>query len=340
MTILRGFILSLIITFTTSQIVYSQVKYGLTVMGTDIISASEIKSKYGHILDELIADYDRSTEHYNIKKEKLNKIFLELEWVAYSNIYLFKSYTDKLNFIIDFVEKKDEKNRLRYRQVPYEDLEYSFSLLNKWIEYENLSFQLFREGEIHNMDCPVIHCIWAFNHPQLAPYLELFNQYVPIMANELVDFLNKSKSEDYRAAASFLLAHAKIQPQELLEILMPSINDPSSKVRNNSMRIIYYIVREFPDTPIDIDQVIMALNYPSFTDRNKALVILRSLSLNQLSAQNLSNALPVIFEILVKKDAHNYQNAHLVLKKISKKNYAIDDIESWRGWVNSLLKNE
>jgi hypothetical protein len=106
-----------------------------------------------------------------------------------------------------------------------------------------------------------------------------------------------------------------VSNEDLLKVLMPSIRDKESSVRNNSMRVIYYITRAFPEIKINISKIIDALDYPTFTDRNKALVILRSIALNNLKKIESQRLTHILIEILKKKDGHNYKNAHLVLKK-------------------------
>jgi HEAT repeat protein len=190
------------------------------------------------------------------------------------------------------------------------------------------------------MQCPVVHCTWAFNHVKLTSFLEYFNSNVPKNASKLKELLIYSDNAEYRANAAFLLAHANIKAQELVKILKPAIEDPSSLVRNNSMRVMYYAVRENSNLGIPLDKVINVLDYPSFTDRNKALVVLRSLPKDRFSKEQINRIIPILLEILKKKDAHNYKNAHLVIKKISGKDFDDDDLTNWTNWsLDNINKN-
>ncbi len=314
-------------------------EYGVTVFGTDSITNEELIANYSSELNTLMSLYNSDRERYYSGKAALEDKLIALDNFVYANVKLFKSYSNEYDFIIDFVENSEASNRLKYREISQQQFDDPDSLIAKWIEYEDLSFDLYYDGEITDMGCPVIHCIWSFNHPKLEPYLHFFNEYAAIHKDKLVNILNKSDSTDYRASASFLLAHSQIEPEELLNALLPSIKDPESVVRNNSMRVIYYIVRAYPNISFDISEVIDALDYPSFTDRNKALVILRSISLDDLSKEELNKLVPILLEILEKKDAHNYRNAHRVLKNLSKKEYPINDITKWKEWGAAILHN-
>jgi hypothetical protein len=74
------------------------------------------------------------------------------------------------------------------------------------------------------------------------------------------------------------------------------------------------------------------LDFPSFTDRNKALVVLRSLPKDRFSNDQINRIIPILLEILKKKDAHNYKNAYIVIKNISGKDFNVDDLTSWTNW--------
>lgn len=318
-----------------SKVGYSQSNYGITVFGTDKITKDNIVKKYTSKLKSLVDLYNTDRDKYYKTKEALEKVIITLGDFSYSNIKLFKSYNDKYDFIIDFVDTKDSSKRLNYRKINTKKFSDPNGLIAKWIEYEDLSYKLFRDGEIKDYSCPVAHCLWSFNHPKLTPYLEYFNKLTPKNKEVLIQILNTSDSANYRASSAFLLAHSKMSNKNILEALMPSTHDSESTVRNNSMRVIYYIARANPEIKFNVSKIINALDFPSFTDRNKALVILRSIPLDNLKKEDAKRLANILIEVLEKKDAHNFRNAHMVIKKWSQKDYAVDDIESWKKWTES-----
>ncbi|OJJ17240.1 hypothetical protein BKI52_31530 [marine bacterium AO1-C] len=316
----------------------SQTNFNVTVFGTQTISADQIREQYSKMLTTLQKEYEANKDAYHLTRKHFANQLLKRGDFSYVNVYLLKSYINNISFIIDFVERQEAVARMRFRNLKTLKLGDPANLIAKWQEYETLSFQLFKQGEIRDMECPVYHCIWAFNHPKLQPYLEYFSKHVPNYEKDLIEILHQSNVVRYRANAAFLLAHSKVKAQELANVLMPAINDPESRVRNNVMRVIYYLVRNQKGVKVNLDKVIQALNYPSFTDRNKALVILRSLPLYQvLSKARLKRVLPVLIEILEKKDGHNFRNAHQVLKNISGEKFTYDDIGSWQQWIKQEL---
>lgn len=317
---------------------YGQNNYSVTVFGTEIITKQSVLKKYQNQLNTLRGLYENDREKYRVEKDVLAKKICEVHGFSYVNVRFFRSYSGTVDLIIDAVEKKDAARRLDYRSIKVKDIKDPKGLLTKWTEYQRLSFDLYRKNEISDMSCPVIHCVWSFNHPKLAPYLTFLNEKAPSEKEKLIAILNTSNSPDDRAAASFTLAHANMENGELLKTLLPSVRDPESVVRNNSLRVIYYIVRANPNLDFDVSEVITTLDFPSFTDRNKALVILRSLPSSRFSKENLKRMLPILLKILEKKDAHNYRNAHTVIKNISGKDYGSDDLQKWESWVNTQIK--
>ena len=311
----------------------------ITVFGTYLISKDEVIKSYFDELHLLKEFYDSDRDKYKRKKVDLENKLLSFGDFTYANVHLFKSYTNEYTFIIDLVETGEAITRLNYRKVEAQHFDDPDGLIAKWNEYESLCYELFQKGEITDYSCPVIHCLWSFNHPKLEPYLVFFNKYSPNDKDLLIEILNTSDSPDQRASAAFLLAHSEMNNEDLLQTLMPSIRDSKSSVRNNSMRVIYYIARAFPEMEFNISEIINALDFPSFTDRNKALVILRSIPLDNLNKEDSKRLSDILIEILEKKDAHNFKNAHKVIKKLSQEDYAIDDIESWKKWENAFLKD-
>ncbi|MBO6524450.1 MAG: hypothetical protein JJ971_11530 [Balneolaceae bacterium] len=332
-------VLVLLISLTSflSNTIHAQTDYGITVFGTDHLTKVELTNLFGDEIEELNIHYQNNSESYDELKEHLIRKLQETNEYSYVNFRFFTSYTNKVDFILDVVEKEDAAERLNFREVNTTIYDDPDGVIELWEEYEDLSFELFEKGEITDMSCPVIHCIWSFNHSLLDPYLTRFNELSSKHREELITILNRSSLVNQRAAASFLLAHTSLDPQLLLNTLMPSIKDSESVVRNNSMRVIYYLVRANPDLEIDINKIINVLDFPSFTDRNKALVVLRSLPLQNVESESLERMVSILIEILEKKDAHNFRNALLVLQKISGLEYSDDQISEWTEWAKPYI---
>jgi hypothetical protein len=311
----------------------------ISVFGTDLITSEDIASNNLEVINELLELNEVDKEKFNIKKEEFEQELKSKFDFSYTNLHIFKDYVGKVFLIFDFVSKADSSSRLQYRNVENLTFTDPDHLIAKWREYEQLSFELFNAGEIKNTDCPIYHCVWGYDHPKLQPYFEYFEEFVPKNKFTLIEILNRSDSAEFRANAAFLLAHLNVSASELEEILEDAINDPSTHVRNNSMRVIYYLVNENPELELDLDKVVQALNYPSNYDRNKAIVILRSIPLDRLTKSQIAMCLPVLLRCIEEND-NNASNAHRVLKLFSGEQFSRYELEKWRAWcTNYLLDN-
>lgn len=320
-----------------SRLAVAQPAVGITVFGTDQVSADQVRQQHTAALAELL-QLERADRAAFEQKRNALELMLKGDRFSYVRVDLFRSYTDKVDFIIDVVEPRDAAKRLAYRTLVTRQFDDPQQLLAAWRDYSRESQQLFDAGEIKDMSCPVVHCTWSFHHPRLASFLLEFSTKAPANAQALTEILRTSDSERQREAAAYVLAHAGLSNDALVSALEPSIDDPSSLVRNAGMRVLYYAVRADSTLQIPLDKVVTALGFPSFTDRNKALVILRSLSRDRFSEAQLRSALPILLEILEKKDAHNYRNAHVVLKNLSGESFAEDETEKWVAWVRSAMR--
>lgn len=334
---MKSFLLSSLLLIGISLSAYGQSEFEITVFGTAKVSKHELASDFNKDFNRLFKLFKSDSHKYEQNRDSLSQIFITRGNFSFVNIEFFTSYSGKTDLIIDFVDTEDSETRLKFRPISKTSFSDLDDLFKTWREYQRLSFELFRKGEIKDKSCPVIHCIWSFNHDKLEPYLSIFNKRASEAVIQLIEVLNSSSSIKQRAASSFLLSHAGLNEQELLNILIPSTSDSSSLVKNNSMRVIYYILRNNPELDIDLERVIAVLNYPSFTDRNKALIVLRSLALENLDLESLKKMIPTLIEILEKKDAHNFRNAHLVLQKISGLEFSYNQILEWKSWATPYL---
>lgn len=315
---------------------HAQSAYGVTAFGTELVTAAQIRETYAQELNELIALQQSRPDEFQARRAALESTLNGRQQFRHVNIAVFRSYTDQVDVVIDFVEHADAPARLAYRRLEPEDIADPQQLIAEWRAYATLSQQLFDAREITDMQCPVVHCTWAFNHERLRPFLDRFTDRVPRNVDALTRILVHHRTPEAREAAAYLLAHAGITPQQLVATLEPSIDDPSHLVRNAGMRVVYYAVRADSALPIPLDKIITALHYPSFTDRNKALVILRSLPSSRFSRAQLRRFLPVVLEILKKGDAHNFRNAHAVLRNLSGQTFGVEETERWEAWVRSV----
>jgi hypothetical protein len=264
----------------------------------------------------------------DIKKE-FSLLYVDFDTVFYpgnKNVYttievIEKSRPDRL-WYVNKVIKKQGKHVGR-------------DLVDEMIDYEQIGMQLMMHNQLNEKDksCPVYHCLSGFNHPKLRSYLKIFNTGVlankPLILKTLKDGVNAGR----RVASAFLVGHFK-NPNEIIDVLSPYVNDKDDSVRNSAIRVIGETMNRANISDINIIPFLNLLNSPYNTDRNKALYVLlvaaESPSSKKLIIQQGSRNLLAMLKL---KQPNNHDISYQLLKKISGKNFGDNNIVDWEKWT-------
>jgi len=114
-------------------------------------------------------------------------------------------------------------------------------------------------------------------HPALKKYVEIFRAAVPKNKQRLKAILREGERETNRARAAFLLTQLP-DPHEVVQVLVPSMRDSSSRIRTRVLRAICQLVRERPDVVVPVGPFVEALDLPATIERSKLLAILGELA--------------------------------------------------------------
>ena len=274
------------------------------------------------------------------KEAELKKRY-GLAWAEVSMSYWLDSPTEARAYITADLVDAGDTARLKFLPPPSGHPEDPQGLVARWREYEVKGFEFLQKGELNrekDVSCRVAHCLWGFDHPELAPFEVLFVQKVPGLKDAVVKVLREDANVDSRAAAAFLLAYAGT-PEEVVARLVPFIRDPDSGVRNNVLRVLTAL-QEVADRPlVDVAVVVDALSMPSWTDRNKSLYLLQYLledtKPEALKAQRASliRQLGAPLVTLAQFEQPNIREPAVdILKRLSGE--AHDAPEQWKAWLS------
>lgn len=228
------------------------------------------------------------------KKPEAEKLKLEIEKsicdaYGFRNVYItLLRYSQEGIYVTIDIVKKDAKP-FPFLSEPKGHYSDPDGVLAEWDEYLRLSLQLFLNGEIANEDIQrcegVWHIIFGHSHPKLSPYLDLFQKKVRLHQAALEEIFLDDADANKRASAAFLLAYIE-DGQRLADILSKRLYDGDAEVRNNVMRVMGYILKDHPCIELPVEEIAVALSFPTVLDRNKAVCFLYLLSQNpQLLAQ-------------------------------------------------------
>jgi len=256
--------------------------------------------------------------------------------LAYFEIHVTLGFGPPLqaNVTLDVVEKADEARRMPFRDAPTEQLDDPGGVLALWSEYEKKMFELALAGapmQVNEGNCPVLHCIAPFDLPELAPYLEPLNDG----AREHEDALYAvaANSAEQRATALFVLAHTN-DAQRLAPVLGHAIYDPSGGVRNNAMRVLIFLAQRHADVDFPIRDLIVALDFPSSSDRNKAGYTVAALAGQPKYRDAIrADAVPVALRMLRLAQPNNHDPAYQILTQVSGETFGDRDYAAWERWA-------
>lgn len=331
----------------------------IDVFGTDKLQSDKIILNYSSKINEIenllykefknnYSDNKSNIRLYNIKKillakhniiEKIKKeygfLFVDFNTVLYPN--------NKNKYTTIEVVSKQQSYRLQF--VSIEDKKIYLpknDLIDQMINFEKLGTQMLLNGQLNSRLklCPVYHCLNDFSHPKLGPYLKIFNDAALKDKNLIKHTLYYDEHAVRRASAAFLTAHFN-NAKEIISTLLPSVNDPNSLVRNNVMRVIATTIYKAKIRQINVKPFINLLESTSLTDRNKALYVLSKLensaNYKKIIIQTAGNKL---LQLLRLHQPNNKIIAYNILKKVSNKNFAVNDIISWENWLCSQAKDQ
>ena len=260
---------------------------------------------------------------------------------AFANLGIITYFEEGENVVyvtVDVVDRADSIARMGFDAQPTGSVEDPLDVLAAWDEYLQKGFQLLQSRELgsESASCPVHHCFAGFEHPELEGYKGLFDRAAREHKTQLVRVLREEADASQRAAAAFVLAHMQ-DAGELVEILMPSVQDPSSSVRNSALRVLAFIANGQDSVPIPVEPVLRALDYPEGSDRNKAAWLLAGLAGRPEYREAILSAAPVLLRLLRLEQPNNHLPAYGILQELSGKDFGERDYDSWEAWVEEQV---
>ncbi|ADO70571.1 hypothetical protein [Stigmatella aurantiaca] len=243
---------------------------------------------------------------------------------------------------VDLVDKGDEW-RLAYAPEPTGSTGDPAGLLAAWNAYHSRMWKLVNAGEISSKDtaCPrSFHCFYGATDPRLVPLEDRLVEEVPRHFAELVQVLRTDKDQEKRATAAYLLAYGRSR-EELIQALVPSMNDAGEAPRNAAMRVLWQAQQGADRALLPLEPVLRAIHGPLISDRNKAGAMLQALAEKDPSIRGrvLRDAGDVLLEMAGQRQIIDREVALKALQALSGQDLG-SDVEAWRTWVKQTLASE
>lgn len=324
-------------------------KSTLDVYGADSRESEKLIKKYGKditlLVDEAFAEIQASSGDDSKKMEKLSqqkKRLLESiknhEGFLYANMSTVFYPNDKTVHNTLEVITREQPQRMRFldsgapekKQPPQSDV------IAKMIKFNALEQSLVLNNRINLKDnsCPVYYCGTGFHHPELKPWLAVFNKAAISDRALILDTLKQDPSAERRAAAVYLMGHFK-NPREIISLLSPHVNDSDAEVRNAVIGVMMATMHKAHITDINVQPFITLLSSPLLSDRNQSLLVLLQVAANKsLQKEIITQGGNHLIALLELKQPNNHLPAYHILKTISGKSFGENDIASWQKWVS------
>lgn len=314
---------------------------GVDVYGTRRFTAEDVEAELGEDLERIAALYAASD------LERLETIFEALGvWLeshgpyAYVDVGLLQRVGQddavRLRLTVDIVEPADAERRMPFTDEPTGRYADPDGLLALWQEYQSKGWRLAVSGDSTTASCPVVHCLFSFGHPELAPYLTQFNDGARRHGDLLLEIAQRDRDARYRRSALLLLVHA-LEPADLLPVVARAVEDPDSGVRNDALRIMLYMAEADPQRDYPLGRVIAALDFPGSSERNKAAYTLLHLAQAGVHHETImTEALPNVLRLLRTEKPNTHEPAYELLTVLSGETYGERDYAAWESWAASV----
>ena len=313
----------------------------LDVYGTNPMVSEQIIKKYGAQINQIEEAMNPSSP---ASSQKLDHIVtqkmaiierIKKEWGFVYGDWSTVFYPDH-EHVYTTIEVVDKKDVLRsdYIKAMQKD-----DLIQSMITYQMLAFKLMVAGELGKdpIQCPFYHCFTGFEHPQLKPYLPIFKAGAMHDKTLVLKTLKSDLDPNRRAVAALLVGHFA-EPNEIVRVLLPYINDADLSVRNNAIRVIGETITRGKLMHINVLPFIVLLDSPVVSDRNKSLLVLLSaIDSNDVKQQIQEHGIPRLLKLLALKQPNNHEPAYLILKKVSGKDFGENDLAAWQAWAKTNM---
>lgn len=196
-------------------------------------------------------------------------------YVDYDEVSYFQ---DNSHYLTIEVIKPEDTHRLRWvSQSELSNIEshVEHDIIQSMQDYEEIGRRLLfsQQLDVNQITCSGYHCLFGFEHPALKPYREIFDQGIRQDKQKILDALNHDASNVRREYAALLVGEFD-SAEEIIQTLMPYVNDPNAGVRNAVIRVIASTLQKSKLSHMDVMPFIRLLDSPYDTDRNKAMFAL------------------------------------------------------------------
>lgn len=255
----------------------------------------------------------------------------------YSEYYSSAERTAYLTF--DVVDQADAKERMPFEPAPSGKAADPGGLLAAWQQYGELGRELTRQGLLASTDkptCPALYCPYnSSGNAELSAFEARFAEGVPKHSSALRAAARTDADARARAAALYLISYSS-DAAAAVEFLQSRLADPSEDARAAALQVLADVALYRKGQFVDAARLIPALDFPTVSDRGKAMSVIVGLIDNPTYKTYIAaRAGPYLLELLKLKNPANHDLAYTLLSVLSQENHDRRDYAAWTKWVEA-----
>lgn len=315
---------------------------GVDLYRSNSVTAEQVEQKVSPLLQSYLRlrNDGRPGVLKNAEKAKadIEAALKGLGEFAYAAMYYGEYITSgehTAHVTFDVVEAKDAKARMPFKPAPAGSVKDPEGLLAAWQQFSELGEALLKKGELPtgHESCKAYYCLWGASTPELKALERRFVEGAPRAKKELLEVLAKEADPRNRAAAVSLLSYLP-EGKEVVDFMQAALEDPAEEVRGVALQALSDIALYHKSMFLEVQKIIPALDFPTVSDRSKALGVLVALSDNpSYRPYVLSRATPQLAALLRMRQPIIHDLAFALLTMLSKESYDRRDYKAWDDWV-------
>ncbi|MBI5631267.1 MAG: HEAT repeat domain-containing protein [Elusimicrobia bacterium] len=273
-------------------------------------------------------------------KDRIEREVRRLGRLAFVNMHYAEYITsaDRGGYItFELVDVQDAALRMPFKPAPAKSLADPQGLLAAWRQYYDIGISLSAQGALptERVSCPAFFCLWGSATPELGALEKQIRDGVAANKKFLHRVAVEDRDPQKRAAALYVLSYST-SGAEVVDLMMDRLQDPSEEVRAAALQVLSDIALYSRSLFIEVKKIIPLLDYPTSSDRSKAMGVLIGLADNPTYRPYvLSRATPYLLGLLKLEQPSNHDLAFTLLSILSKERYGRRDYQAWEKWISS-----
>jgi hypothetical protein len=321
-----------------------------TVKGLDVyrsrrLDAAKVRETAGPLLDSYlrtVVENRRGTEKAAARlKAQVEDTLRRASGAAFLSLFVGRYVTsaERTAYLtVDVVDPEDAAARMPFRAAPRGQAPDPDGLLAAWQQYDAAGDALVRAGQIDGSvhpSCPGFYCLWGSGSPELAALEKKMSAGAPARKDMLLKVLKEDADARKRAQALFVLSYLP-DGKQVADLCLDSLADPAEEVRAAALQILSDVALYHKSVLVDLSKILPALDFPTVSDRAKALSVMIGLSDNPAyKTLVMTRGTPYLLGLLRLRQPANHDLAFTLLSTLSSQTIGQRDYAGWNAWIKS-----